>query len=121
MLSGGQWQRIALARSLIRSGADLLILDEPSSGLDPEAEHAVHQRLRRHRASRAGLLVSHRLSTLRDADVIAVLQNGRITETGPHQELVHCGGAYARLFRLQASGYQTSDRNSPAAEQERAS
>ncbi|MBA2813237.1 ABC transporter ATP-binding protein [Streptomyces sp. KM273126] len=121
VLSGGQWQRLALARSLVRSDADLLILDEPSSGLDPEAEHAVHQRLRRHRASRAGLLISHRLSTLRDADVIAVLQNGRITETGPHQDLVHRGGAYARLFRLQASGYQPADQSAPTAEQERAS
>ncbi|NBM14646.1 ABC transporter ATP-binding protein [Streptomyces sp. GC420] len=113
VLSGGQWQRLALARSLVRSDADLLILDEPSSGLDPEAEFAVHQRLGQHRAGRTGLLISHRLSTLRDADVVAVLEDGRITETGRHHDLLHRGGAYARLFRLQASGYETPGRNAP--------
>ncbi|MCX5207776.1 ABC transporter ATP-binding protein/permease [Kitasatospora sp. NBC_00240] len=105
VLSGGQWQRLALARSLVRSDADLLILDEPSSGLDPEAEYAVHQRLRAHRAGRAGLLISHRLSALREADTIAVLEGGRITESGPHRDLVRRGGSYARLFALQAGGY----------------
>ncbi|GGV19929.1 multidrug ABC transporter permease [Kitasatospora herbaricolor] len=109
VLSGGQWQRLALARSLVRSDADLLILDEPSSGLDPEAEHSVHQRLRDHRAGRAGLLISHRLSALREADTIAVLEDGRITETGPHRELVRRGGSYARLFALQAGGYGAAE------------
>ncbi|MGW9213657.1 ABC transporter ATP-binding protein [Embleya sp. NPDC055664] len=105
-LSGGQWQRVALARSLMRVDADLLILDEPSSGLDPEAEHDVHRTLRRHRAGRTGLLVSHRLGALRDADTIAVLADGRITELGPHDELMALAdGHYARLFGLQAAGY----------------
>lgn len=114
MLSGGQWQRLALARSLVRGDADLLILDEPSSGMDPEAEHTVHHRLRGHRAGRAGLLISHRLSALRDADTIAVLADGRITETGPHRELVRRDGAYARLFHLQADGYAAAE-DAPAA------
>ncbi|GLF99551.1 ABC transporter ATP-binding protein [Streptomyces yaizuensis] len=109
VLSGGQWQRLALARSLIRDDADLLVLDEPGSGLDPEAEYEIHRRLRRHRAGRAGLLVSHRLNTLRDADTIVVLEDGRITERGPHAELMRRRGEYARLFGLQASGYTTPD------------
>ncbi|MYS85576.1 ATP-binding cassette domain-containing protein [Streptomyces sp. SID5474] len=106
-LSGGQWQRVALARSLMRGDADLLILDEPSSGLDAEAEHEVHRTLHRHRAGRTSLLVSHRLGALRDADTIAVLADGRITELGGHDQLMALAdGHYARLFDLQAAGYR---------------
>lgn len=110
-LSGGQWQRVALARSLLRDRADLLILDEPSSGLDAEAEHRVHRTLRRHRAGRTSLLISHRLSALRDADQIVVLREGVVVERGPHTELLGRGGDYARLFTLQASGYLAEERS----------
>jgi len=104
-LSGGQWQRVALARAFLREDADLLILDEPSSGLDAEAEHDIHTRLRRHRAGRTSVLISHRLSTVRDADLIVVLSGGEVVEQGSHETLVAGGGRYARLFALQARGY----------------
>jgi ATP-binding cassette subfamily B protein len=106
MLSGGQWQRVALARAFLRDHADFMILDEPSSGLDPEAEHDVHQRMRRYRADRTSLLISHRLNAVREADMIAVLQDGEIAEQGCHDELMAADGLYARMFRIQASGYQ---------------
>ncbi len=105
-LSGGQWQRVALARSLMRTDVDLLILDEPSSGLDAEAELQIQQTLRQHGARRSQLLISHRLSALRAADTIAVLADGRIVEQGPHDALMLAAGHYARLFTMQASGYQ---------------
>ncbi|MET9901356.1 ABC transporter ATP-binding protein [Streptomyces sp. NPDC006446] len=107
-LSGGQWQRIALARALIRSGRDLLILDEPSSGLDAAAEQEVHEQLRRYRANSTSVLISHRLGTVRHADSIAVIQNGSVTEEGTHHELMDRRGEYARLFDLQASDYVDS-------------
>lgn len=104
-LSGGQWQRIAVARGLVRKDRDLLILDEPSAGLDPEAEHAIQRALTQLRTGRTTLLISHRLSTVRDADRIVVLEAGKVAEEGTHQELLALLGRYAALFRLQASGY----------------
>jgi len=105
-LSGGQWQRIALARALMRSNVDLMILDEPSAGLDAEAEYRIHRVLRAHRGGRTSLLISHRLSAIRDADVIVVLAAGRVVEKGDHDTLMLADGQYARLFATQADGYQ---------------
>jgi ATP-binding cassette subfamily B protein len=104
-LSGGQWQRVGLARAFLRKEADLLILDEPSSGLDALTEHALHHRLARLRAGRLSLLISHRLNALRDADHIVVLEQGVVVEQGHHDHLIRCGGRYAEMFSLQAEGY----------------
>jgi ATP-binding cassette subfamily B protein len=112
-LSGGQWQRVALARTLLRDRRDLLILDEPSSGLDAEAEHEVHRRLRQHREGRTSVLISHRLGAVREADRIVVLGGGRVVEQGRHEQLLAADGAYARLFRLQAAGYRPVDADPP--------
>jgi ATP-binding cassette subfamily B protein len=105
-LSTGQWQRLALARGLFRGRRDLLILDEPSSGLDPEAEHQVHETLRSYAAGTTRVLISHRLGATRDADHMFVIEDGVVSEEGSHASLVAAGGAYARLFALQAKGYQ---------------
>src|SRR5690606_27819963 len=105
ILSGGQWQRVAIARALMRSDRDLLILDEPSSGLDPAAERAIHERLRAYRVGATSLLISHRLGSVKDADKICVLQDGRVTEEGTHSDLMAAGGEYSRLFQMQAESY----------------
>jgi ATP-binding cassette subfamily B protein len=104
-LSGGQMQRVGLARTFLRYDRDLLILDEPSGSLDAEAEADLHERLVRHRSGRTSLLISHRLSAIRSADRIIVLDDGRVQEDGSHEELMAAGGIYARLFKVQASGY----------------
>ncbi len=106
MLSGGERQRLVVARSLLRTGADVLVLDEPSAGLDAAAEYQLNRTLQEHRAGRTCLLISHRLSALRDADLILVLADGRIVESGDHDTLMSTGGEYARLFALQAERYQ---------------
>jgi ATP-binding cassette subfamily B protein len=104
-LSGGEWQRLALARLMYRN-ADIWILDEPTSSLDPEAEAAIFAELKQQLHGRIGIVISHRFSTVRIADRIAVVQDGRITELGSHQELIALGGRYAQLFELQAAAYR---------------
>src|SRR5579884_863812 len=92
-LSGGEWQRLALARLLYRD-ADVWILDEPTSSLDPEAEAAIFAELRENLRGRMGIVISHRFSTVRIADRIAVVSDGRIAELGTHEELIGLGGRY---------------------------
>lgn len=104
-LSGGQWQKVATARMFMRN-ANILILDEPTSALDAEAEYETHMQFRALLAGRTGLLIAHRFNTVRMAHLIAVLDNGQITEYGTHETLMERNGIYARLYRLQASGYE---------------
>ena len=104
-LSGGEWQRLALARIMYRD-ADIWILDEPTSSLDPEAEAAIFSELKDQLHGRMGLVISHRFSTVRIADRIAVIADGRVAELGTHDELLRAGGRYAQLFELQAQGYR---------------
>jgi ATP-binding cassette, subfamily B, bacterial len=104
-LSGGQWQKIALARAFMRK-AEVLVLDEPTSALDAEAEYEVFKRFGELIEDRIAVLISHRFSTVRMADRIAVLSEGKIIELGSHAELIELDGAYARLFNLQAEGYR---------------
>jgi ATP-binding cassette subfamily B protein len=104
-LSGGEWQRLALARIMYRD-ADIWILDEPTSSLDPEAEAAIFAELKENLKGRIGIVISHRFSTVRIADRIAVIADGKVTELGTHQELLRAEGRYAQLFELQAAGYR---------------
>ena len=105
-LSGGQWQKIALSRAFMRDDADILVLDEPTAALDAESEHTVFERFHELAEGRTTLVISHRFPTVRMADRILVLEGGRVTEEGSHDALVAQGGTYARLFALQAKGYQ---------------
>jgi ATP-binding cassette subfamily B protein len=110
-LSGGQWQRVALARALfaLRHGAPIVVLDEPTASLDVRAEATFFDEFAALTHGATTLLISHRFSTVRHADLIVVLEEGRITEQGSHDELLARGGRYAELFRLQADRFTDSD------------
>jgi ATP-binding cassette subfamily B protein len=119
-LSGGQWQRIGLARGLMRPSPLLTVLDEPTASLDAATESAVFERyaaIAREGRERGSitLFVSHRFSTVRAADLIVLLEKGRIVECGDHDALIAAGGEYARLYNLQARAYLDGAVKPPAA------
>jgi ATP-binding cassette subfamily B protein len=105
-LSGGQWQKIALSRAFMRSKADILVLDEPTAAMDAASEAAVFELFREKSHDKMTILISHRFSTVRAADQIVVIHDGRIVERGTHETLLDERGTYAQLFELQAKGYQ---------------
>ncbi|MGH1397296.1 MAG: ABC transporter ATP-binding protein [Trichormus sp.] len=105
-LSGGQWQKIALARAFMRTKADILVLDEPTSAIDAQAEYEIFNHFRTLTQNQMVFLISHRFSTVRMADKILVIENGEVVEQGTHEELLAGEGLYAKLFLLQAAGYQ---------------
>nr|WP_020575879.1 ABC transporter ATP-binding protein [Actinopolymorpha alba] len=110
-LSGGQWQRLALARGMMRDNSLLRVLDEPTAALDASTEHSLFERYAaatqtsRSRGA-VTILITHRFSTVAAADRVIVMDNGRITEQGTHHELLKAGGHYAELYGLQARGYR---------------
>ena len=108
-LSGGEWQKVALARAFMRDDAKVLLLDEPTSALDAQAEYDLFERLRSLTHGRTAVYISHRFSTVRRADRIVFLEHGRLVEEGTHEELMRLGGRYARLFRMQAAAYTGED------------
>jgi ATP-binding cassette subfamily B protein len=104
-LSLGQWQKIALARAFMRD-AEILVLDEPTASLDAATEYEIFQHFKELTEGKLAILISHRFSTVRMADRIVVIEGGRITEVGSHDELMLLEGTYARLFSMQAEGYR---------------
>jgi len=104
-LSGGEWQKVALARAYLRD-AQLLVLDEPTAALDARSEFEVFKRFADLTEGKMALLISHRFSTVRMADKLVVLENGRIAEQGNHKQLLALGGRYASMFEMQAAGYR---------------
>ena len=108
-LSGGEWQKVALARAFMRDDARILLLDEPTSALDAQAEYDLFERLRSLIHGRTAVYISHRFSTVRRADRIIFLEHGRLVEEGTHEDLMRLNGRYARLFRMQAAAYTGED------------
>jgi ATP-binding cassette subfamily B protein len=108
-LSGGEWQKVALARAFMRDEAKVLLLDEPTSALDAQAEYDLFERLRSLTHGRTAVYISHRFSTVRRADRIIFLEHGQLAEEGTHDELMRLDGRYAALFRMQASAYTGED------------
>lgn len=104
VLSGGQWQKLAISR-IFASDSELIIMDEPSSALDPEAEYEINRNLAKFAVSKTVITISHRLSTTRHADCIYMFEDGRIIESGTHEELMQIGGKYAEMFRVQAEKF----------------
>ena len=104
-LSGGQWQKIALSRAFMRTQADILVLDEPTSAMDAEAEARIFNHFREVTQKQMAILISHRFSTVRMADQIVVLDKGKVIERGSHEDLIQRNGKYAHLFAIQAKGY----------------
>ena len=104
-LSGGEWQKLALARAYLRD-SQLLILDEPTAALDARSEYEVFRRFAELTSEKTALFISHRFSTVRMADRIVVLEDGRIAEEGTHEQLATLGGRYAEMFELQAASYR---------------
>src|SRR5204863_2544777 len=109
-LSGGEWQRLALARALfaVDAGAGVLVLDEPTAALDVRGEAEVYQRFLELTRGVTTIVISHRFSTVRQADRIVVLDDGRVVEDGTHDQLVRAGGRYAAMYNLQASRFDTT-------------
>ena len=105
-LSGGQWQKIALSRAFMRSDADILVLDEPTAAMDAASEAAIFDHFQSESHNKMTILISHRFSTVRAADLIIVIHDGEIVEQGTHDSLVAMNGQYAHLFKLQARAYQ---------------
>jgi ATP-binding cassette, subfamily B, bacterial len=104
-LSVGQWQKVALARGFLRD-APILILDEPTASIDAKAESEIFEKVQKLSKQKTVIIISHRFSTVRNADKIYVLDNGKIKESGSHEDLMKQAGTYAKLFQLQAKGYQ---------------
>jgi ATP-binding cassette subfamily B protein len=104
-LSTGQWQKVALARGFYRN-APILVLDEPTAAIDAKAEHEIFQKVEQLTADKTAIIISHRFSTVRNADTIYVIKDGKISESGSHQELMRINGTYAGLFNLQAEAYR---------------
>lgn len=105
-LSGGEWQRIALSRAFMRTGADILVLDEPTASMDAETESNIFDDFQLLTSDKIAILISHRFSTVRRAELIVVMDGGEIIEQGSHEELLSLNGQYAKLFKLQAKGYR---------------